>query len=222
MVRYLVHRLWTTLGVFHKYCIDSLRIANEFDLSVFPHHCEGCFNFWYTGLDNNSAFVVLESWLVMYLSNLLLLLLYQEICSKNSLVISKAENLEACRNWNKTEICILVNGVSPWSKGSWWTYPIAGIATPIMGQVSKATQQKAGELPDKNLYVAICAQETTVVSDTGELFVRDCLWVCHKPMNWCCVFRQPWVTVFSLVLYLLIARWMGSISHSFNIGNIVD
>lgn len=35
-----------------------------------------------------------------------------------------------------------------------------------MGQVSKATQQKAGELPDKNLYVAICAQETTVVSDT--------------------------------------------------------
>jgi hypothetical protein len=59
-----------------------------------------------------------------------------------------------------------VNGVPPWSKGSWWTYPIAGIATPIMGQVSKATQQKAGELPDKNLYVAICAQETTVVSET--------------------------------------------------------
>ncbi len=158
----------------------------------------------------------------MYLSNLLLFLLYQEICSKNSLVISKAEKLETCWNWNKTEICILVNGVSPWSKGSWWTYPIAGIATPIMGQVSKATQQKAGELPDKNLYVAICAQETTVVSEAGELFVPDCLWVCHKPVNWCCVFRQPWMTVFSLVLYLLIACWMGSISDSFNIGNVVD
>jgi hypothetical protein len=54
--------------------------------------------------------------------------------------------------------------------------------------------------------VAICAQETTVVSETGELFVPDCLWVCRKPMNWCWVFRQPWVTVFSLVLYLLIGR----------------
>jgi hypothetical protein len=30
------------------------------------------------------------------------------------------------------------------------------------------------------------------------------------------------MTVFSLVLYLLIACWMGSISDSFNIGNVVD